>query len=136
MTYDATEDKLAIHEVLANYCYYFDDGEFDRWIDLFSELALLDLGALGLFQGKEGLRAFLQAVPLTDGLPMMKHCLMNEIINVKGAAGTAKSYLVVYTLCGDSAPAVTLCGRYEDELEKQGGRWLFKKRKLCLDRIG
>ena len=90
------EEKEAIHETIASYCFYFDGGEFDKWVDLFTDDGVFDGGALGVQKGKDALRAFLKGVPLTDGSPMMKHCVMNEIIKVNGDKATAKSYFVVF----------------------------------------
>ncbi len=38
------EEKDAIHETIANYCYHFDGGEFDKWLDLFTEDGIFDAG--------------------------------------------------------------------------------------------
>jgi len=130
------EEKDAIHETIANYCFYFDGGEFDKWVDLFTDDGVWDGGALGVHKGKDALRAFLKNVPLTDGSPMMKHCVMNEIINVNGDKATAKSYFVAFRSKGEGVIVNSLAGRYEDELVKQGSRWLFKKRKVHTDLIG
>jgi hypothetical protein len=126
------EEKEAIHEIIANYCFYFDGGEFDKWVDLFTDDAVFDGGALGLRvkKGKDMLRAFVKRFPLTDGIPMMKHCVMNEIIKVNGDKATAKSYFVLFRSKGKGTLVNGLAGCYEDELVKQGNRWLFKKRRI------
>jgi len=67
---------------------------------------------------------------------MMKHCVMNEIIKVNGDQATAKSYIVVVRSKGEGALVNGLAGRYEDQLVKQGDRWLFKNRKVHFDLMG
>ena len=130
------EEKDAIHETIAEYCFHFDGGEFDKWVDLFTDDGVFDAGQMGVQKGKDALRAFLKNIRLTDGLPMLKHCVMNEVIKVKGDEATAKSYIVVVRSKGEGALVNGLAGRYEDQLVKQGDRWLFKNRKVHFDLMG
>jgi len=130
------EEKDAIHETIAEYCFHFDGGEFDKWIDLFTDDGVFDAGRLGLQKGKDALRVFLKNIRLTNGSPMVKHCVMNEVIKVNGNEATAKSYIVLVRAKGEGALVNGLAGRYEDQLVKQGDRWLFKNRKVHFDLMG
>jgi ketosteroid isomerase-like protein len=130
------EEKDSIHETIANYCFHFDGGEFEKWVDLFTEDGTFDAGGRGVHKGKEALRSFLKNIPLTGGLPMVKHCVMNEITKVNGNEATAKSYIVLVRSKGEGALVNGLAGRYEDQLVKQGDRWLFKTRKVHFDLMG
>ncbi len=125
------EEKDAIRELLARYCFHFDNGEFEQWLSLFTDDGAFDLGARGRFQGRDALRRFLRVVPLSNGSPMIKHCVMNSIVDVTGDRATARSYVVV--LRGGDALALSVAGRYEDQLTKQGGDWRFLERKAHLD---
>jgi 3-phenylpropionate/cinnamic acid dioxygenase small subunit len=128
------EEKDAIRELLARYCFHFDSGEFDAWLDLFTEDGTFDLGARGHFVGRAALRKFLSALPLTDGVPMMKHCVVNSIVSVQGDQATARSYVVV--LQGGDTLSITVAGRYEDDIVKANGTWRFRKRKVHFDLMG
>ena len=134
------EEKDAIHETIANYCFHFDGGEFEQWVDLFTDDGKFDAGAAGIQEGKEALRAFVGALPgrlpMKDGAPMLKHCVMNEIIKVNGDEATAMSYIIVVRSKGESVLVNGLAGRYEDTLTKQNDRWLFKTRKVHFDLMG
>jgi ketosteroid isomerase-like protein len=130
------EEKDAIHETIAEYCFRFDGGEFDKWVDLFTDDGVFDAGRMGVQKGKDALRAFLKNIRLTNGLPMMKHCVMNEITKVNGNEATSKSYIVVVRSKGEGALVNGIAGRYEDQLVKQGDRWLFKTRKVHFDLMG
>jgi len=130
------EEKDAIHETIAEYCFHFDGGEFDKWIELFTDDGVFDAGRMGVQKGKDALRAFLKNIRLTNGSPMMKHCVMNEIIKVNGNEASAKSYIVVVRAKGEGALVNGIAGRYEDQLVKQGDRWLFKNRKVHFDLMG
>ncbi|HXG20353.1 MAG TPA: nuclear transport factor 2 family protein [Methylomirabilota bacterium] len=130
------EEKDAIHETIANYCFYFDGAEFDKWVDLFTDDGVFDAGQRGVQKGKDALRAFVKNVRLTNGSPMVKHCVMNEIIKVNGNEATAKSYIILVRAKGEGALVNGLAGRYEDQLVKQGDHWLFKNRKVHFDLMG
>lgn len=128
------EEKDAIRELMARYCFHFDNGEFDDWLTLFTDDGTFDLGKRGRMSGRDPLRKFLQAIPLSNGLPMMKHCVMNSIVHVDGDRATARSYVIV--LQGGEALAVSIAGRYEDQLVKAGDTWRFKERKVHFDLMG
>lgn len=125
------EEKDAIRELLARYCFHFDNGEFDAWLDLFTPDGAFDLGKMGRFAGRESLRKFLKSLPLTNGVPLMKHCVMNSIVAVNGDQATAQSYVVVVR--GGDQLAVSVAGRYEDHLAKTADGWRFKERTVRFD---
>jgi 3-phenylpropionate/cinnamic acid dioxygenase small subunit len=125
------EEKDAIHEHMARYCFHFDNGEFDAWLDLFTPDGAFDLGARGRFAGRQSLQTFLKSLPLTGGVPMMKHCVLNSIVTVSGDRATAQSYVVV--IRGGEHLAITVAGRYEDQLVKTASGWRFQERKVHFD---
>ena len=125
------EDKDAIRELMAQYCFHFDSGEFDQWLDLFTADGVFDLGKRGRHVGRDGLGSFLKTIPLTDGLPMMRHCVMNSIVRVDGDRATARSYVLVVR--GGAQVAVSIAGRYEDQLAKVDGTWRFAERRVHFD---
>ena len=127
----ALEDKEAIRELLALYCFHFDGGRFDDWLDLFTEEGVFEVSGVGRFTGREQLRAFLKNVPLTNGVPAMKHCVMNDIVRVDGDSATSQSYVLVAR--GGARLDLGVAGRYEDRLQRVNGQWRFAERKAFLD---
>lgn len=125
------EEKDAIRELMARACFHFDNGEFEAWLDLYAPDGAFDLGARGRFVGRDNLQKFLKSLPLTNGLPMMKHCVMNSIVSVAGDQATAQSYVVVVR--GGEQLAVSVAGRYEDQIAKTADGWRFKERKVSFD---
>jgi hypothetical protein len=125
------EEKDAIRELMARYCFHFDNGEFEAWLDLFTDDGSFDLGARGQFAGRDALRTFLAIVPRVDGKPPMKHFVANPIICVDGDRATAQSYVLVVS--GGAHPSITLAGRYEDEVHKLGTVWRFRRRIVRFD---
>lgn len=130
------EEKEAIRDVLSAYCFYVDDGEFDKWADLFSEDAVFDAGPQGKMQGRAAIRDFIaKAVPLKGEGPARKHCTMNSMIQLNGTEAKVDSYIVVVREA-EQGIMTSLAGRYEDLLVKQGDTWRFKVRKIHFDITG
>jgi len=126
------EDKDAIRDLLAEYCFAFDNGQFERWIALFTEDGVFDVGGRLRLVGHEQLRAYVGKIPLTDGRPMLKHCVMNELIRVDGDQAAIDSYLLVVQ-GAEKKLAVTIAGRYADRVVRTPAGWRFAERKAFLD---
>jgi hypothetical protein len=126
------EDKDRIRELLARYCFHYDEAQFDRWLALWTDDGVLDIDGRSI-RGRAGLEGFTRAAVLVDGRPPMKHLVMNEIITVEGATATASCYLVVVRKTPDGALAASTAGIYEDRLVKRDGAWYFAQRKVRRD---
>jgi len=118
------EDKDAIRELLASYCFCIDRGDPQALLAQLAEDCVWDGGPIGRYEG-EALRQFLTAA--TGGERKRRHFLANEIITVTGDTATARSYLLVVNVA-DAGPSLGFAGFYEDRLVKRGGRWQFRER--------
>jgi ketosteroid isomerase-like protein len=126
------EEKDAIRELIARYCFYIDLAKYDEWAGTFTEDGVFEVSGLFRFDGRAAIRAFAEHIPKNaQGLTGMKHCTMNQVIDVSGDRATATCYLLMIR---EGAPLhVDIAGRYEDELVKQSGRWLFARRTAFFD---
>lgn len=130
------EEKEAVRDVLSAYCFYVDNGEFDKWAELFTEDGVFDAGPLAKVQGRAAIKGFItKAVPRQGEGPARKHCTMNSMIRVNGAEAQADSYIIVVREA-EQGIMTSLAGRYEDLLVKQGETWRFKVRKIHFDISG
>ena len=130
------EDKDAIRETMANYCFHFDGGDIDNWVALFTEDGVFNRGEYGIQNGRAELRAFFTNYPMPDGTPGLMHFISNIVIDVNGDRATSKSYVLVVRPSNDGGLVNGLAGRYEDQLIRSGDRWLFKVRKVTFDFLG
>ena len=121
----AVEDKEAIRELLASYCFCIDRGDPEGLLVQLAEDCVWDGGPIGRYEGA-GLRQFLTAA-VSGGERKRRHFLANEIITVTRDTATARSYLLVVNVA-EAGPSLGFAGFYEDRLVKRGGRWLFKER--------
>jgi hypothetical protein len=127
------EEKEAIRDLLASYCFHLDGGELDKWVELFTDDGTFDVGAMGKAEGHDSIREFISRARLTAGkVHGVKHCTLNSIIRVSGTEARADSYVLVVR-DADQKVDMALAGRYEDLLVKRGDEWRFKIRKVYLD---
>ena len=120
------EDKEQIRELLANYCFHSDSGEAEAFVGLFTQDGILDLGDFAKYQGRE---ALLEAQKKKGGKPTpMRHHTNNIVITINGDAAQAKSYVVVFDV-SEQIPKVVYHGHYFDDLVRENGKWLFKRRR-------
>lgn len=126
-----TDDRLAIHEVLARYCHCLDQGRWDEFRTLFTEDATLDFGeVMGVWEGGAGIARFTETMA---GLGLfMRHYVTNVLLSGDGHAARADSYVLAVTGRGQQQMVAT--GRYEDRFVKRGDRWLLATRRAVIER--
>ncbi|MGH7823293.1 MAG: nuclear transport factor 2 family protein [Candidatus Binatia bacterium] len=126
------EEKDAIREAIAEYCFRIDAADYPRWVELFAENGSFEVVGMFKFQGRENLLAFAKSIPLNEkGLPGFKHCTLNHVIQVTGERATARCY---FLLVHEGQPLrVDVAGRYQDVLVKENGCWLFESRTVTFD---
>jgi SnoaL-like domain len=122
------EEKNAICELFAKYCFYTDACQFEKNAALFTEDCEWDGGPLGCHRGRANFMAFFKSGPA----PNLRHSVSNIHITLDGDEARAVSYLQVLDIA-KPMPAIVFCGIYLDHLVKRDGRWLFKQRKVRRD---
>jgi hypothetical protein len=126
----STEDRLAIHELMAKYCQAIDLNRWEEFPSLFTEDCKLDFGNLmGVFEGPEGVQRF-TGMMRNLGLHM-RHYTTNIVLRGDGERVQGEAYVLAIT--GPPGSAHQTTGRYEDELVKVGGRWRIRVRRALLD---
>ena len=135
----ALEEKDAIREALAEYCFRLDGGDYDGMAALFAEDGTWDT-AFGKATGRAaiaGLARDIRANRTQDGAgdnrPRAIHLVTNIVIKLDGDTGTVRSnWTVVQNSPTNSpgGPKIGSGGGYADEMVKQNGQWLFRYRKI------
>lgn len=124
------QDREAIRELLAVYCFMLDGGQHQEMANLFTEHGVWDT-AFGTGTGRAGIVAQLQKIAALapDPRPRRAHLTTNIVIELNGDAATVRSN---WTVIENSAagPRISSGGEYRDRLVRQGGRWLFEYRKI------
>ena len=124
------EEKDAIREVLAEYCFRLDDGRFEEMAALFTEDGIWDT-AFGKATGRQAIAELARSlrVRVAEPRPRAVHLVTNIVIALDGERATVRSnWMVMQNSPG--GPRIGSGGAYHDEMVKEGGRWLLRYRKI------
>jgi SnoaL-like domain len=126
----AVEEKDAIREVLAEYCFRLDDGRFAEMADLFGEDGTWET-AFGKATGHAAIAELARRLRAraADPRPRAVHLVTNIVIALEGERATVRSNWMVMQNSPEG-PRIGSGGSYHDEMVKQDGRWLFRYRKI------
>jgi 3-phenylpropionate/cinnamic acid dioxygenase small subunit len=126
----ALEDKDAIREVLAEYCFRLDGGDFDGMAALFTADGTWDT-AFGKATGRAAIADLARRLRTDAPQPRPRgiHLVTNIAITLDGAAARVRSNWIV-AQNGAAGPQIGSGGGYADEMVKEGGEWRFRYRKI------
>ena len=120
------EDK--IRSTIAEFCHCTDSGDFDRWVELFTEDGRFRLGGRE-HVGRAALRAFIadDQPPARRGM----HLTTDSVIRIAENRAEVRSNFL-FIAAGATAGVVVAAGRYLDVLVPSGDAWLFQSREAEL----
>ncbi len=126
----AAEDKDAIRELMAEYCFRLDEGRYDDMAALFTEDGTWDT-AFGKATGRAAIADLARGIRTRAGAerPRAAHLVTNIIISLDGAQAEACSNWVVMQN-SPQGPKIGSGGAYADRIVQLNGRWLFDYRKI------
>ncbi len=137
-------DQLAIQQLWIHYATALDNQDPDAYAACFTADAVIGMarGEVNPRKYVEGLAGMMKDAP-TDKhgkrWSPVRHVTSNLTLNITGNTATASSYWMEIVSRGKTSdgkiitPAVLNMGRYEDELVKQNGKWLFSRREVIGD---
>jgi ketosteroid isomerase-like protein len=133
------DDRAEIQNLSNRYMIAVDAGDIETVMSTWAEDGVLDwIG--GVENGKAAIRKAMsnfgggRAVNIPEGAtsrPRTHHQIINHVIDVNG--DTAKTVAYWFAITNNTPQKdvqLLYFGHYEDDLVKQNGRWLFKKRKV------
>jgi ketosteroid isomerase-like protein len=128
------DDVAAICELKTRYCWYFDDGDLDGVVALFTDDAVCELGSFGSWRGREEIIAGYRGQMVDSQVPGGRiHALSNPLIEVAGDHATGRWYLVDYDISGGSEQQpIRLLASYRDEYRCVDGQWLIVRTALTI----
>ena len=123
------EEKDAIREHMAEYCFCLDNGRYADMAALFTEDGTWDT-AFGKGTGRVDIAALVKRIRESRTMhPRAIHHVTNIVIKLNGDRATSFSNWVVVQN-GPQGPMIGSAGSYTDDMAKQDGRWLFRYRKI------
>ena len=129
------EDKDAIRELLARYCFLLDGYRLDEFAALFTADGEW-ISRNGTAKGPAAIEQLLRGmVPEPAPGKRRKHFTTNIIIDLAGDSATVISnFLVVRD--SDVGPTIAVAGTYDDIVVRTDAGWKFKSRRLSHDIAG
>jgi len=126
----ALEDKDAIREVMAQYCFALDDGRFDDMAACFTEDGTWHT-AFGKATGRKAIAEFAAGLRAhrPGPTPRAIHHVTNIVIALSGDSAKVRSN---WTTVQNSpqGPKIGSGGAYDDEMARVGGQWLLSYRTI------
>jgi hypothetical protein len=126
----ALEEKDAIREVLAEYCFRLDGERFEDMAALFTADGTWDT-AFGKATGRANIVALVKSIraKVPEPRPRAIHHVTNVIIALDGERASVRSNWTTVQN-GPNGPQIGSGGAYADDMVKENGRWLFRTRKI------
>jgi uncharacterized protein (TIGR02246 family) len=123
-------DRSEIERLLVDYGRYLDAGNFDAFAELFAENAELLLGPGMRASGREEIR-LMMSTRLQYRVGKVFHLITSPVVLIDGDRATAET---MWTVAVDDAAqpgriAVTGLGRHRDDLVRDEGRWVIRRRR-------
>ncbi|MGO9934229.1 MAG: nuclear transport factor 2 family protein [Steroidobacteraceae bacterium] len=133
------QDRAEIEDLMSRYLFAMDYGDFDAYVETFTEDGVLEFSrstSKGRAEIKKAVAAFKEAIGKLykdkDGNPAtLRHALLQAVIRVEADHAWTRS---LWVEMANDGPNGTLkmgtFGIYEDELQRIKGHWLFSKRRV------
>ncbi|MCJ2178751.1 nuclear transport factor 2 family protein [Novosphingobium album (ex Hu et al. 2023)] len=129
------EDRLAIRELMDTHAHGVMSKDPQLWGSIWAEDAFWDLPEypdLGGFTGKETIvaawTASMERYGLDDMSKPMIYFMQPGSIEIDGDHAKTVAYTIEIFDDPETGKRTRTTGRYDDELEKRDGRWLFTRR--------
>ncbi|MBI3758402.1 MAG: nuclear transport factor 2 family protein [Deltaproteobacteria bacterium] len=130
-----SEDREQIRELYARYAFTIDHGPYEDWVKCFADDGVFDSPSLGRHEGSNALRKFTVTYKNAAGDSQVRHMMCNVTFRIEGDRAMGGCYLTYYHCKGGKATLEAI-GRYQDELRKVNGEWLFQYRRVYVDGHG
>jgi len=137
---DYANDRAEIENISTRYMVAVDAGDIEAVMSTWAEDGVLEWVG-GVENGKAAIRKAMSnfggaaaARNIPEGAKSRsrtRHFILNHVIDVNG--DTAKTVAYWFNITNDTPQKdvqLVYFGHYEDELVKQNGHWLFKKRRV------
>ena len=127
----SSDDRLALQELSGRYARAVDRRDYAAFVALFSADGVL----CGPGYSMQAHGEIDKGIRLIEQYETTQHCVHNQLVDVRGDAGSGETYCVarhVYEKDGVKRK-LDMGVRYQDEYRRDAGTWRFQRRELVLD---
>jgi len=129
----SVEDRFAIQDLFIRYATALDSGDVEGIVACFTDDGALESPVLGIKSGQAAIREFAERFSRFQKRGnQLRHVMTNFAIEVDGDTARARCYLVNILTTHDGT-AMGPPGRYDCQLARVDGKWLFRNRLVVLD---
>lgn len=135
MATPSIEDRFAIGDLFVRYTTALDACDVETVVGCFTRDCTLESPIVGTFHGHDGIRDFANQTlraKQTRGA-QYRHVISNLAISVEGDRAQATCYLLDFVTV-DGTTHLLSPGRYDCDLVRSDGNWLFARRLVIMDR--
>jgi len=127
------DDRQMINDLFVRYTTALDAGDVETIVGCFTEDGALESPVVGVHAGKAAIRGFAERFArFRERGSQLRHFISNLAVQVEGDTARATCYLL-NLITRDGKTEVMAPGRYDCQLVKLNGAWLFKHRLVILD---
>jgi len=124
----ALEDRLAITELLARYCWCFDTGDVEGFVALFAPDATYELDGGRRFIGHDAIGGYLRQAAGSTWLPGRQHHVDQIVMDGNAERVAVRAYCTVTHRSPEGVMSIAYLGRYADVCVKIDRQWRFQER--------
>jgi len=129
------EDRVAIQDLIAQYCWALDTGDVETFVSCFTPDAVLVEEVFedpDVWKGHEGLRELIEHYANSAGFPGRQHHVTQTQVTGDAHQCHVRSFAFVTECRGEPPYTIRFTGYYEDQVVKVDGEWLFRERYIRL----
>lgn len=120
------EDLEEIKQLMSVYCFHADNRDGANWSQVFTEDGVFETDLYGTTEGRAAIRAL-------NHRSFAIHYNTNPIIEIDGDRAVGKWLLLMpcsFDVAEGGKRAVWAAAKYVNDLERVGGKWLFRRVRL------
>lgn len=129
------QDKIAIHELLSNYCFHLDLRQWKEFRTLFTDDGEWIAPYAHAKTGDEVTALMDSLIPPAGEGPNRKHFVSNLVVKLSGDTATGRANFVVLRE-SENGIIPSVVGTYVDEYRREAGSWKFRKRDVLHEITG
>lgn len=114
-------DHLALRQLKHEYCHRIDGGDYEGWVDLFTDDGSFVRVGTDRFEGRPELLSFAEDV-FDPGFAHTAHHVTDPVVDVDGDAASGRWYLFLQFATPDGGGGWKQAV-YEDEFRNVDGAW-------------
>src|SRR4051794_36214603 len=117
-------DRLAIQNLYSAYCFALDRNDLEPYLACFTDDAVVDIGGLGVYRGREELSTIITG----SGATRARHQYLNLLF---AEQGDGVAHCAAYFQLLSKSGIVSAYGEYDDDVVRcADGQWRWRSRKI------